>query len=156
MKKQNRQPARIHHSAVLEDFLSLGSPEELARTETRMLLAAKIQDAITAKGIGKKQFADMMDQSPSVITKWLSGGQNFTVDTLTDIQRVLGVQLLAVEEKPAVEVTYKASMSLIVTLNELHEIGQPAGQPFTSLSISAGIDKAHASKQHLIRYSAYA
>lgn len=156
MKKQNGQTARTHHSAVLEDFLSLGSPEELARTETRMLLAVKIQDAMTAKGIGKKQFAEMMGQSPSVITKWLSGGQNFTVDTLTDIERVLGLRLLALEEKPALEVTYKASMSLVVTLNQLHEIGQPAGQPFTSLSLSAGIDKAHATKQHLKRHSAYA
>ena len=107
MKKNAHQPAKTHNSSVLEEFLSLGSPEELARTETRMMLAAKIFDAMEAKGLGKKQFAELMGQSPSVITKWLSGGHNFTVDTLSDIQRVLDVQLLALEEKPAPQIRYQ-------------------------------------------------
>lgn len=156
MKKQNGQTAKTHHSAVLEDFLSLGSPEELARTENRMLLAVKIQDGMTAKGIGKKQFADMMGQSPSVITKWLSGGQNFTVDTLTDIERALDIRLLALEEKPILQVVYKTSMSLVIPLNKSHELDQATGQSSALLSLSAGIEKAHASKEHLKRFSAYA
>lgn len=82
-------------SAILEEFLSSGTPEELARTENRMMLAAKIQDAMIVSGIGKKQFADLLGKRPSVITKWLSGSHNFTVDTLTDIQRVLGVCFFA-------------------------------------------------------------
>ncbi|MBK9336732.1 MAG: helix-turn-helix transcriptional regulator [Lewinellaceae bacterium] len=74
MKKQARRPP---------DHKCSDPDPNLARTENRMLLSVKIQDAMTAKGIGKKQLAEMMGQSPSVITKWLSGGHNFTVDTLT-------------------------------------------------------------------------
>ena len=112
MKKNTHQMAKTHDSRVLDEFLSLGTPEELARTESRMMLAAKIFDAMEAKKIGKKQFADLMKQSPSVITKWLSGGHNFTVDTLTDIQRTLNVQLLALEEKPAPQITFQVSVNL--------------------------------------------
>ncbi len=128
MKKQARQTARTHHSAILEEFLALGTPEELARTESRMQLAAKIQDTMTTKGIGKKQFAEMMGQSPSVITKWLSGGHNFTVDTLTDIQRTLGVRLLALEEKPVVENVYQ--LSIQVTAPNPEMIPHATGQSF--------------------------
>ncbi len=128
MKKQARQTARTHHSAILEEFLALGTPEELARTESRMLLAAKIQDAMTRKGVGKKQLAEMVGQSPSVITKWLSGGHNFTVDTLTDIQRVLRVQLLALEEKPVFENVFHISMQVTAPKPEI--IPHAAGQLF--------------------------
>lgn len=129
MKKQARRTARTHHSAVLEEFLSLGTPEELARTESRMLLSAKIQDAMTAKDIGKKQLADLLGQSPSVITKWLSGGHNFTIDTLTDIQRVLGVRLLALEEKPVAENVYHISVQVVVTNPGI--MPHPTGQSFS-------------------------
>ncbi|MBV6440737.1 MAG: XRE family transcriptional regulator [Haliscomenobacteraceae bacterium CHB4] len=130
MKKQTRQPARTYHSDVLEDFLSFSTPEQYARTESRMMLAAKIQDAMTAKGIGKKQLAEMMGQRPSVITKWLSGGHNFTSDTLTDIQRVLGVRLLDVGEKPAIQKTYQISVTVVLSTPETipHPTG---GQPYS-------------------------
>lgn len=113
MKKNTQQTARAHDSGVLDEFLSLGTPEELARTESRMILAAKIFDAMVAKGLGKKQFAELMGQRPSVITKWLSGGHNFTVDTLTDIQRGLNIQLLALEEKPIAQIRYQANVNVI-------------------------------------------
>jgi transcriptional regulator with XRE-family HTH domain len=112
MKKNTHQTARTHDSRVLDEFLSLGTPEELARTESRMMLAAKIADAMAEKKIGKKQFAELVGQSPSVITKWLSGGHNFTVDTLTDIQRVLNVRLLALEEKPVAQIIYQVNVNV--------------------------------------------
>lgn len=43
-----------------------------------------------------------MGQLPSVVTRWLSGPQNFTLDTLSDIEEMLGVHLLVTE------VTYSA------------------------------------------------
>lgn len=128
MKKQTHRPARTHQSEVLEEFLSLGTPEELARTESRMVLAAKIQDAMTAKKIGKKQFAELMGQSPSVITKWLSGGHNFTVDTLTDIQQVLNVRLLALDEKPIIQKVYRFTINVV---SSPQDIPHPAGKPYS-------------------------
>jgi len=59
-----------------------------------MLLAASISKAIKSKGLTKSEFAEKMGKNPSVVTKWLSGVHNFTSDTLTDIQQVLGISLL--------------------------------------------------------------
>ena len=113
MKKQEKQTLKTHKSQVLDAFRALGTSETYARTETRMLLAARIEDALKAKAISKKQFADLMGRQPSVITKWLSGGHNFTVDTLTDIQRVLGIKLLVVETPPAVPIVFRLTAQFI-------------------------------------------
>ena len=70
------------------------TPEQRASTFKQMAIAARIAEALTAKGWSKSEFASRMNQLPSVITRWLSGTQNFTIDTLSDIEEVLGVQLL--------------------------------------------------------------
>jgi hypothetical protein len=112
MKQNNNKNTKAYESTVLDELLSLISPEELARTESRMILAAKIFDAMVAKGLGKKQFAELMGQRPSVITKWLSGGH-----TLTDIQRGLNIQLLALEEKPIAQIRYQANVNVIALMS---------------------------------------
>ena len=101
----NKRKAREYDSPLLASLLAEITPEEHARTQNQMMMSAHIADAIEAKGWTKKTFANKIGQSPSVITKWLSGSHNFTLDTLTDIQRVLGIQLLCVEEiEPVKEV----------------------------------------------------
>ena len=82
----NQVSTQNHHSDILENFLSLGTPEESQRVQNKMMMASKIADAIKNKRISKKEFAELINQKPSVITKWLSGGHNFTMDTLSDIQ----------------------------------------------------------------------
>lgn len=154
MKEQIYQPAKTHYSEVLDEFLSLGTPEELARAESRMMLAAKIQDAMTAKGIGKKQLADLIRQSPSVITKWLSGGHNFTVDTLTDIQRILNVRLLALGEKPVVQKVYRVNINLEVASSQAFDVLSPKGQSFSLPAIQTS--KTNTSRENLKRESAFA
>ncbi|MBK8922648.1 MAG: helix-turn-helix transcriptional regulator [Saprospirales bacterium] len=105
-----------------------------------MMLAAKIEDAMTAKNIGKKQLAEMMGQRPSVITKWLSGKHNFTVDTLTDIQRVLGVRLLALEEKTHPEITFKFTIESADQKSQ--EVSRTIEQVFSSIPLLHDILKA--------------
>lgn len=100
MKKQ----VRTYASVELDSVLAAISPEEQEKTDNRMLLAAKIEDAIKAKGWKKKDFMIAMGQkNQSVITKWLSGTHNFTTDTLTDIGRVLGINLLNLEREIILE-----------------------------------------------------
>ncbi|MBB1284585.1 helix-turn-helix transcriptional regulator [Flavisolibacter sp. BT320] len=63
-------------------------------------LASRIEVAIKEKGINKSAFANMMGVQPSVITKWLSGGHNFTIDTLFDIEENLEIDLFAFNLHP--------------------------------------------------------
>ncbi len=80
--------------ALLDNLLAEITPEQQARTDRKMRIACIIDDAMKAKGLGKKQFADKVGRKPSEITKWLSGTHNFTVETIADIERVLGVRIL--------------------------------------------------------------
>lgn len=86
--------AKRKHSASLTRIVSTIDEDKLRRTRNRMLVANRIADVLTAKGISQKQFAEMIGRSESEISDWLSGDRNFTIDTLSDIKKYLGVDLL--------------------------------------------------------------
>ena len=89
------QSKEAYTSPELDAFLALEETINTDYIRTSMLLAAQIQDGMREKGIGKKQFADLLGKKPSVITKWLSGTHNFEINTLTQIANVLNIKLFA-------------------------------------------------------------
>lgn len=93
---------KSYNSQVIDDLLREITPEELSRTEKRMLLAVCIDEAIKIKGWKKQDFAKAIGKKPSEISKWLSGTHNFTADTLFDIERILDIHLFKLECKPDV------------------------------------------------------
>ncbi len=95
---------------ILESFIKKISPIEQHRTDNRMMLAAKIAEVMKAKRISSVQLAKELGKSPSVITKWLSGTHNFTCDTLSDVEFVLGIKLLQLIEEQPVIYNYKITM----------------------------------------------
>lgn len=86
--------ARRKASAALTRIVSNIDEDKLRRIRNRMLVANKIADALDVKGISQKKFAQMTGRSESEISEWLSGDRNFTIDTLSDIKKYLGVDLL--------------------------------------------------------------
>ena len=92
-----KKTARIYESAALNEFVALENPELTAAIEKKMLLAAKIYEALQVQKMSNRTFAERLNISPSLITKWLSGQHNFTVDTLVKIERILGIELLYAE-----------------------------------------------------------
>lgn len=101
--ENTKKQAKGYDSPLLLSLLEKTTPEAYERTCNRMMMAARIEDGMKAKGWNQTQFAKQIGQEASVISKWLSGTNNFTLDVLTDIQRVLGIQLLCVEEvKPVI------------------------------------------------------
>lgn len=104
-----------YSSALLSGILEEISPEEQEKTDKRMLLAARIDDAIKARNLSKKQLALAMGKQPSEITKWLSGTHNFTIDTLFDLERILKTNLVQTKENRQVNViNYQASVQVVV------------------------------------------
>ena len=81
-------------SASLTRIINTIDEDKLRRTRDRMLVANKIADALNAKGISQKKFSEMTGRSESEVSEWLSGDRNFTIDTLSDIQKYLGIDLL--------------------------------------------------------------
>lgn len=82
-------------SDLVNNLLSHISPAEQARIDYKMKMAAKIHAGLKASGWKSLDLArELHLKSPSLVSKWLSGTHNFTMDTLLDIQRVLGIRLL--------------------------------------------------------------
>lgn len=81
---------------VLKEMLDKIDEVELTRTRKRMMLAVKISEAMIKYGYSKEQFAHLMNKDVSIISDWLSGDENFTINTLMDIENVLEIKLLNV------------------------------------------------------------
>ena len=95
-----------YNDEALNSLLSKITPEEQAKTDAKMLIAVKIADAMQAKGWNKTRLMKEIGKSnPSEITRWLSGTQNFTVDTLVDLERVLEIKLLQLTDEQSAEKT---------------------------------------------------
>ncbi len=84
--------AKKHDSTFLREKLANISPVTKMVIHTKMHLAVRIANMIKERGWNKSEFAEKLNKRPSEITKWLSGGHNFTIDTLCEIAVVLGVQ----------------------------------------------------------------
>jgi hypothetical protein len=92
---------------LLEELLASITPVEQSKIDARMLLSAKIADGMKTKGWNNSDLLKAVEkESPSLVTKWLSGTHNFTTDTLVELEHALGIQLLDREEKKTSVVVY--------------------------------------------------
>jgi ribosome-binding protein aMBF1 (putative translation factor) len=103
----------VYESQIIDNLLKEISPKEQKKTERKMLLAMRIQDAMESKGIKNKELARILNKQPSEITKWLSGTHNFTIDTLGEIEEVLGISLINLKKADQCEqLVFVASYSV--------------------------------------------
>ena len=90
---KTNKTAETHSSPLIRRMLREITPTEKMQTKNKLILAARLEDLIIAKGWNKKEFAVRANKNPSEVTKWLSGTHNFTIDTLAEIAVVLGVSV---------------------------------------------------------------
>jgi transcriptional regulator with XRE-family HTH domain len=90
--------AQEYSSNIIDDLLADITPQDIEKRAKKLLLATRIAEAIQKKGWSKKEFAQRINRKPSEISRWLSGSNNFTVDTLLEIEELLCISLLHVEE----------------------------------------------------------
>lgn len=84
-----------HTSNLIDEFFESITPLDQAKTDAKMLIAAKIFDAMEKKGWKKKDLLEAVHKaSPSIISKWISGTHNFTIDTMVELEHALDIQLL--------------------------------------------------------------
>ncbi|MBL7696131.1 MAG: helix-turn-helix transcriptional regulator [Ferruginibacter sp.] len=114
VKITNKGPVKIQ-SDLLREFRTQESLER-KRARTSMLLASILIKAIKVRKWSKVEFAEKMKKKPSVITKWLSGTHNFTSDTLSDIEEILGVKIFNCEQSDK-ELTFRAAVSAGMAVN---------------------------------------
>ena len=51
---------------------------------------------IVQRGLRQKDLASMLDKKESEISKWMRGTHNFTIETISQIEKVLGEPILQV------------------------------------------------------------
>ena len=100
-------------SGVLGRMLANMDELSLAKTRNRMMVAAKIADAMRSSGMNQKQLAQKMGKTESEVSEWLSGDRNFTLDTLTEIEHTLNVSLLDTD-KPRYAYSEKVNKQAII------------------------------------------
>ena len=90
MKKDEKGAALFHK--ILDE-----TPQEV---KTQVDWQYGISDAICHRlqelGMSKKELAQKAGTSPAAVTRWIGGGQNFTLSTLAKISVVLGIPLISV------------------------------------------------------------
>lgn len=97
---EHKESQKISGDTLIRSLLDKINPADYKRTATRMRVAATIADQMEAHGLSKSALAKKMDVPPSVITKWLSGTHNFTIDTLSDISTILNLPISELFIKP--------------------------------------------------------
>lgn len=112
--KQIEEIHEDYSSDELDQLLNGITPAEQEQVDYKMKMSAKIYAGLKAKGWKSLDLANILGlKSPSLVSKWLSGTHNFTIDTLVDIQRVLGINLLDVEPdhfKPKLDVNFTVTV----------------------------------------------
>lgn len=59
-------------------------------------IASRIDAIMKEKGISKKDLAVLTHRRPSDVTRWLSGGHNFTCRTIALIEKALGSHIITI------------------------------------------------------------
>jgi ribosome-binding protein aMBF1 (putative translation factor) len=90
---------RKYTSPIIQEALKNIDPTRREMVRRRMLIAARIDDALKAKNWTQKQLAEAMSKRPSEVTKWLSGTHNFTLETIALIEKHLNITLIMVSEE---------------------------------------------------------
>lgn len=95
-----------YHSAILDELLAGITLQQQEKVSLKMQIAVRIADRLGELRMQKKELAKACGlKGSSMVTKWLSGGHNFTLDTLVDISHALGLSvadLLRAEEEKVV------------------------------------------------------
>ena len=58
----------------------------------------RIHAILEERGLKQKDLANMLGKKESEISKWMRGTHNFTIDTISSIENVLGSPILQVAE----------------------------------------------------------
>jgi len=106
-----------------EKFLALVSKEETNTIERAKVRIERRAYARISKKIAlsilirlyelnwkQKDLAEEMDVSPQLVNKWVKGNENFTLETLTRLGKVLGIELIQVPNRMEVKVSAEVKL----------------------------------------------
>lgn len=83
-------------SALFQKILEETPQEIKTQVEWQYDISDAIYNRLLELGMSKKELAQKAGTSPAAVTRWIGGGQNFTLSTLARISTVLDMPLISV------------------------------------------------------------
>ena len=115
---QNNKAKKVS-SPIIKNILEEANPLHKIQNNNRIALASRIDDLIKANGYNNSTFAKKLGKQPSVITKWLSGTHNFTMDTLDEIAYHLGVESVYLLQPQQTQTIYQNTIQVVTKIAEV-------------------------------------
>ena len=88
----------MKRSSIIEARRAKVSPEVRISVNLSFLIVERIHAILEERGLKQKDLANMLGKKESEISKWMRGTHNFTIDTISSIENVLGYPILQVAE----------------------------------------------------------
>ena len=88
----------MKRSSIIEARRAKVSPEVRRSISLSFLIVDRIHAILEERGLKQKDLANMLGKKESEISKWMRGTHNFTIDTISSIENVLGSPILQVAE----------------------------------------------------------
>lgn len=88
----------MKRSSIIEARRAKVSPEVRRRVDLSFLIVDRIHTILEEKGLKQKDLAHMLGKKESEISKWMRGTHNFTIETISAIENVLGTTILQVAQ----------------------------------------------------------
>ncbi len=86
----------MKRSSIIESRRGRVSAEIRRRVDLSFLIVDRIHSILQERGLKQKDLAAMLGKKESEISKWMRGTHNFTIDTISSIESVLGEPILQV------------------------------------------------------------
>ncbi len=81
---------------IIEARRAKVSPKVRRCVDLSFLIVDRIHSILEEKGLKQKDLANMLGKKESEISKWMRGTHNFTIETISSVENVLGVPILQV------------------------------------------------------------
>lgn len=89
----------MKRSSIIEARRAKVSPEVRRRVDLSFLIVDRIHNVLEEKGLKQKDLANLLGKKESEISKWMRGTHNFTIETISLIEKALGTPILIVAGK---------------------------------------------------------
>ena len=86
----------MKRSSIIEAHRPKVSPEVRKSVTLSFLIVDRIHAILEERGLKQKDLANMLGKKESEISKWMRGTHNFTIETISSIENVLGSPILQV------------------------------------------------------------
>lgn len=96
------------NSLLHQEYLEIPK-EDRRRYDISFDISCRILNILERKGWSKTELAKAMGKRESEISKWMSGLHNFTIQTIANIETVLGEDIISVKKYRTSSTVYKGS-----------------------------------------------